>query len=136
MINIFTEEVDFDRDDFQKIKGWIKKVITEEKHIIDNINYIFSHDDYVLKINKEQLNHDYYTDIITFPYKEGQELDADIYISVDRVKENAKKYSLNFDEELRRVMIHGILHMVGYDDKSENQKEEMRKKENYYLEKY
>ncbi len=97
------------------------------------ISIIFCTDDYLLKINKDFLNHDYYTDIITFNYVSGNIISGDLFISVERVKENAKAFNVKFIEELERVILHGILHLIGYDDKTTEQKEEIRKKENYYL---
>ena len=136
MISFFTEEIDFDREDFQEIKDWIAKVITEEKYFIKKINYIFSNDKYLLEINKKYLNHNYYTDIITFPYSKNKYLEADIYISISRVQENADKYKVSFVKEFLRVIIHGILHLTGHKDSCKEDKEKMRKKEDYYLKKY
>jgi rRNA maturation RNase YbeY len=100
------------------------------------INYVFCSDLYLHKINLEHLNHDTYTDIITFNYCEEDIISGDIFISIDRVKENSITYHTNFQKELNRVMIHGILHLVGFDDKSESDKELMRSKEDFYLSLY
>ena len=136
MISFYIEGIEFDREDFQKIQDWIAKVIKEEKYNFKRINYIFSNDRYLLDINKEYLNHNYYTDIITFPYSKDKYLEADIFISIERVQENANKYKVEFINEFLRVIIHGILHLTGYNDSNKKEKEQMRKREDYYLKKY
>lgn len=113
----------------------IEKLINKENKTPGDISVIFCSDDYLLEINKSHLNHDYYTDIITFNYVENNVISGDLFISIDRIKENADKFVVSFKEELYRVILHGILHLVGYDDKSDDQKKVMREKENYYLEK-
>ena len=100
---------------------------------IGEINYIFCSDNYILKINKDYLNHNYFTDIITFNYNEGKKVNADIFISIDTVKSNANSRKIDFYNELHRVMVHGILHLVGYNDKTPTQQIEMTSKEDYYL---
>lgn len=105
----------------------------KEKHRLGDINYIFCSDEELLEINIRHLNHSTYTDIITFDYTEGNKISSDIFISIDRVEENAKKFKVSFEEELHRVMIHGILHLCGYKDKSKADAELMRKKENAAL---
>ena len=97
------------------------------------ISIIFCSDNYILDVNQKYLQHDYFTDIITFDYCEGDRLSGDLFISVDTVKENALEYGTEFQEELHRVIVHGILHLIGYDDHSPEDIEVMRKKENYYL---
>ena len=138
MINYFTEGVDFDREDFHKITDWIERVTKKEGYLIDNVNYIFCNDDYLLKINQEFLDHDYYTDIITFPFSEkhSKELCADIYISLERVEQNSKDLQQDFKNELKRVIIHGILHLIGYDDSTVELKRQMREKEDFYIKLY
>ncbi|MBK8054396.1 MAG: rRNA maturation RNase YbeY [Saprospiraceae bacterium] len=116
-----------------KIRQWLIDVATEEKKKVKSLDYIFCNDEYLLKINIKFLSHDYYTDIITFPYNELELLKGDMFISLDRVKENAAQYNISFDEELRRVMVHGLLHLIGYTDGSEAEKNEMTAKENQYL---
>lgn len=116
-----------------KIKLWIKTIIDKEKHTLGTINYMFCNDDELLEINLKHLNHNTLTDIITFDYTEDKKISSDIFISVDRVLENAKKFEVSFEEELRRVMIHGVLHLCGYKDKSKPDVELMRKKENWAL---
>jgi probable rRNA maturation factor len=116
--------------------NWLSNVAKEENKSISTLNYIFCSDDYLLDINIKYLGHDYYTDIITFPYKEGDELESDLYISLDRVKENAHDFMVTFDNELKRVMVHGLLHLMGYGDKSSDQTKIMREKEDHYIEKF
>jgi len=133
VISFFTEGVELEEIDYKKIKNWIVLVAKNENFSISNVIYVFSTDEYLLKINKEYLKHDYYTDIITFPYSNNSKIEAEIFISIDRVIENAKLFNNSFKEELLRVIIHGILHIVGYNDSTENEKKKMRKKENLYL---
>lgn len=118
-----------------KIKSWIKRIVELEKKQIGQIHFVFTSDEELLKINQQFLKHDTYTDIITFDYSEDKILSADIMISVDRVGENAGKLKTLAQEELKRVMIHGILHLCGYKDKSKVDSELMRKKENWALKK-
>jgi probable rRNA maturation factor len=132
-INFFTEDIDFKFKGKKGIKSWIRRVISSENKVVGNINYIFTSDKFLFGINKKYLNHSTYTDIITFNYNQNNILNGDIYISVDRVKENAEVYSDNFDKELSRVLVHGVLHLVGYDDVSDSLKEVMRQKEDLYL---
>jgi len=130
-INFFQEEVSFQLSHPDILKGWISTIIQNAKQSFDTINFIYCSDNYLLEINKEYLDHDYYTDIITFDNKEDDDsaLDADIFISIDRVKENATQLNLPFEQELHRVMVHGILHLLGHKDKTEEQKNEMRESE-------
>jgi len=115
------------------IISWLDKSIRKEAHKPGDISYIFCSDKYLLKINRDYLNHDYYTDIITFDYSQGKTISGDLFISIDRVKENANQYKVSFQEELKRVMIHGVLHLCGYSDKSPRHARQMREKEDYYL---
>lgn len=108
---------------------WINRIIVSEDFVVGQIDYIFCTDDYLLELNKEYLNHDTFTDIITFDYKDGKTLSGDIFISTDRVRENAAKFDVEFLNELRRVMSHGILHLVGFGDKTKGEKLIMREKE-------
>jgi rRNA maturation RNase YbeY len=120
----------------RKISNWIKSCITEEGKIIDNISFNLCSDGYILQLNNEALQHDYYTDIITFELNEKDEpIEGDIYISIDRVKDNAITLHIPFINELHRVLIHGVLHLCGYKDKSKKEELLMREKENYYLNK-
>ncbi len=133
MISFQNQSISFKLKDKTRLKAWIKTVTEKEKHRLGDINYIFCSDDELLEINIQHLNHNTYTDIITFDYTEGNKISSDIFISIDRVEENAKKFKVSFEEELHRVMIHGILHLCGYKDKSKADAELMRKKENASL---
>tara|TARA_B100001769_G_C21800433_1_gene435861 strand:+ start:193 stop:621 length:429 start_codon:yes stop_codon:yes gene_type:complete len=114
----------------------IKKIILSETKEVGDIVCLFCDDNYLLNINIKYLNHDYFTDVITFDYCEKDIVSGDILISLERVVENAKKYNVSFLTEFYRVVIHGLLHLLGYNDKTKSEKELMRKKENYYLLKY
>tara|TARA_B110000444_G_C18683585_1_gene520896 strand:+ start:211 stop:624 length:414 start_codon:yes stop_codon:yes gene_type:complete len=126
-------EYDFKLVDSDKIRIWIEDVIKKEKKTVGDITYIFCDDDYLLERNKEFLDHNTLTDIITFNYCIDNNISSDIMISIDRVKENSTTFENSFNKELKRVMIHGILHLIGYNDKSDKEKELMREKENFYL---
>lgn len=129
----FNYETPFKLDNEKEIEVWISGVITSEEFKEGDINYVFCSDDYLLKLNIEFLNHDTLTDIISFNDSIGKILHGDIFISIDRVKDNAVKFKATFLEELNRVMVHGILHYCGYKDKSEDDSKQMRNKENFYL---
>jgi rRNA maturation RNase YbeY len=129
----FHSECDFELKNQQQIVDWVNAIAKEEGKHIGALNYIFCDDEYLHKINVEFLDHDTYTDIITFDYCVGNELISDVYVSVERVKENAQEFSESFEEELHRILVHGLLHLCGYKDKSEDDEAVMRKKENYYL---
>ena len=129
----FNHENDFVLRNQNKISQWISSVISSEGFKEGTINYIFCDDDYLHKLNIEFLNHDTLTDIISFDYTVGKELHGDIFISTDRVKENALDFDVDFKDELNRVIVHGVLHYCGYRDKSDVESEEMRAKENHYL---
>lgn len=136
-VQFFKEEVEFDISDQRKLKSWIKAIIADHDLKTGEINYIFCNDEYLLQINKEYLSRDYYTDIITFDQSEDEKfVSGDIYISIERVRENATSSIVAFDEELKRVMIHGILHLIGYDDQTAEEKEAMTKKEEACLSLY
>ena len=128
MIN-FNYETDFELTNETQIKNWISKVIQSENKTTGEISYIFCNDDYLLKLNQEHLNHDTLTDIISFDYTLGNELSGDIFISVERVQDNANDYKVTFENELLRVMVHGVLHYCGYKDKTEKDEAIMRIKE-------
>jgi rRNA maturation RNase YbeY len=115
---------------------WLEQVAKEEGYSILGLNIIFQSDDELLKINQQFLNHDYYTDIITFDYSEGKELSGDLFISIDRIIENAKTLNQEYDSELKRVCVHGLLHLCGFKDKSNIDEKIMREKEGYYLSRY
>ena len=132
----FNYEVEFQLHSEEKITKWLSKVIQLENCKEGDINYIFCNDDYLYNLNVEFLNHDTLTDIISFDYSVGKELHGDVFISTDRVKENAENFNQTFEDELRRVMVHGVLHYCGYKDKSEDEAKTMRDKENHYLNLY
>jgi len=125
----FNYETDFELSDETAIADWLSQVILSESKKEGDINYIFCDDEYLHKINVEYLNHDTLTDIISFDYSVGNELHGDIFVSVERVADNAKDFEVSFDEELKRVLVHGILHYAGYKDKSEEDELKMRQKE-------
>jgi probable rRNA maturation factor len=127
------EELNFSVGEEKKIKDWIKKVLLKEKKACGPLFYFFCTDEHLLNINKEFLNHKTYTDIITFDYTEGDAISGEIFISIDRVKENAKKFKEPFQRELARIIIHGVLHLCGYGDKKPADKKIMRKKEDEAL---
>ncbi|WP_228236629.1 rRNA maturation RNase YbeY [Allomuricauda sp. M10] len=108
---------------------WINRILDSEDFVLGQIDYIFCTDDYLLELNQEYLNHDTFTDIITFDYTDGISISGDIFISTERVEENASSFKVEFEEELLRVMSHGVLHLMGYSDKSDEDQKIMRKKE-------
>jgi len=124
---------EFNLSEQNNVRAWLSKVVDEEQKKTDQLVYIFCDDKYLHKLNVQFLNHDTYTDVITFDESLGSQLSGEIYISVERVKENASSFGVSFEEELHRVMVHGLLHLCGYKDKSEEETLEMRRKENYYL---
>ncbi|TDN83452.1 rRNA maturation RNase YbeY [Salegentibacter sp. 24] len=128
IINFYSEN-DFELEDENSFYKWILKIIASEGKHLGELNYIFCDDHYLYKINLKFLEHDTYTDIISFDNSDGDELSGDIFISIDRVKENAMDYNVDFSDELKRVMSHGILHLCGYGDKTESEAKEMRQKE-------
>lgn len=133
-IHLFSEDTNFDLQNADAVSTWIQSVIGDSAFELVEVNYIFCSDNHLLEINRQYLEHDYFTDIITFNNSENaKEIEADIFISIDRVKENADDSNQSFENELHRVMIHGILHLLGYDDKTEEQKKEMRRKEDSCL---
>ena len=125
----FNYEIDFLLDNEEAYESWLSKVILSEEKKEGEINYIFCDDEYLLQINQQYLNHDTLTDIISFDYSIGNELHGDIFISIERVRENAVDFAVTFEEELRRVLVHGVLHYCGYKDKSEQDELLMRSKE-------
>ncbi len=134
MIVFFNEDIDFKFQGKNKFKSWLKKVADKEGFSINNLNYIFCSDEYLHKINLEYLNHDTYTDIITFDNSEVESIiEGDIFISIDRIRENSQTLNTVFDEEVKRVIVHGLLHLCGYDDHTPTDKAEMRKLESHYI---
>ncbi|GAA4830545.1 rRNA maturation RNase YbeY [Algivirga pacifica] len=135
-IQFFQEDVSFDLQYEEKVKQWIVQVIEDYSFSIEEINYIFCSDEYLHKINVEYLDHDTYTDIITFDNSDQEStIASDIFISIDRVKDNAESFSGSVEDELHRVMIHGVLHLLGFKDKTEEEATEMRRLESLQLEK-
>lgn len=132
MISFFYES-DFKLKQAKWWKEKLQEVVKAENHETEEVNYIFCDDEYLLQINQEFLQHDYYTDVIGFQYSEDGPLVGDIYISVERIQDNAETNGVSFENELARVMIHGILHFMGYKDKSPEEEEKMRKGEEKYL---
>ena len=133
-INFFTEDINYTLKQKQKIRLWIIATIKEEGYNLEELNFILCSDDYLLRINQDYLQHNDYTDVITFDNAEGfKMIMGDVFISVDRIKENAKQFKSNMETELCRVMIHGTLHLLGYKDKTKAAKTEMTAKEDYYL---
>ncbi|SFC96311.1 rRNA maturation RNase YbeY [Algibacter pectinivorans] len=133
MIN-FNYETDFKLESEAPIFNWIIDTISAEEYKLEEINYVFCDDEYLHKLNVEFLDHDTLTDIISFDYSVGKIIQGDIFISVERVVDNAKDFGVSFNEELMRVIIHGVLHYCGYKDKTEAEAKVMREKENLYLE--
>lgn len=129
----FNSETPFELPNQDTLTEWISGVIQNENCQEGEINYIFCDDKYLHKLNVEFLDHDTLTDIISFDYSVGKELHGDIFISIERVRENANNFNVSFEEELHRVMVHGILHYCGYKDKDDAQKVSMRSKENEHL---
>lgn len=132
-IRFSVQSVDFELVDELKLKKWIAEVVKRHGGTVGNINYLFCDDEYLLGVNQQYLNHDTYTDIITFDYVIANLISGDIMISVDRVGENAVKFGVGFEVELHRVIIHGVLHLLGQGDKSEEEAVKMRRLENEAL---
>ncbi len=133
MVRYFCENIKFEYKDRRFNNSWLKLTAESEICRLGDINIIFCSDPYILDINIKYLGHDYYTDIITFDYSEKPVVSGDLFISIDSVRENAIFYGSDFQEELHRVIVHGLLHLIGYDDHSEEDIAQMRAKENYYL---
>lgn len=136
MVTYFFEDTDFKLKNKTKIKKWLKLVAESEVFSLGAVSVIFCSDNYILDINQRFLQHDYFTDIITFDYSEGEKISGDLFISVDSVRENSIEYGTEFEEELHRVIVHGVLHLIGYDDHTDEDIRTMRSKENYYLSLY
>lgn len=136
MINYINENIDIPDFEQDKISAWIKQTANFYSKKTGNIHYIFCNDARILEVNQQYLQHDYYTDIITFDYSQGNKISGDIFISIDTVKSNSEEQATGFNEELRRIIIHGILHLCGQNDKTPEDKKEMTRKENNALEQY
>lgn len=134
MIYFFNEDINFKLKGKNNFKAWLKKVADKEGFKIKDLNYIFCSDEYLHKINVDYLDHDTFTDIITFDNSEGEHsIEGDIFISIERVKENSQTLKTVFDEELKRVIVHGFLHLCGYNDNVVDDKEKMRQLESQYI---
>jgi len=129
----FNYETEFSLTNENELADWVSNVIISEGYKLEEINYIFCDDDYLFKLNVEFLNHDTLTDIISFDYSIGKIIQGDIFISVERVRDNASDFKVSFLDELHRVMVHGVLHYCGYKDKTLEDESMMRAKENHYL---
>lgn len=135
-IHFHTEETSFVLANKAKYKTWLGEIIKEHKFELRELNYIFCTDEYLLNINREYLDHDYYTDIITFDNSEEEGfIEGDIFVSIDRIRDNANEFNQEFTKELTRVIAHGLLHLVGFGDKGENEIKEMRKQEDLAIQK-
>ena len=132
MIHFFFENID-EIPLKEDLKTWMEHIILSEGKKLGEVNYIFCDDEYLLKINQDYLQHDYYTDIITFDYVKGKTISGDIFVSLTRISDNATTLSKSFDAEFHRVLAHGILHLCGYKDKTEAEIQEMRAKEEEYM---
>ena len=132
-IRVFYDEISFRVEAWRKKVKLFKAIISSESKSAGDISFVLTDDDSLREINIEFLEHDYYTDVITFNYNEGSIINGEIYISLDRVRENAFSYNVSLESELSRVLIHGVLHLVGYDDKNEEEKSEIRRKEDFWL---
>lgn len=133
MVSYFTEDIKFNFKEKRLTSRWLKFVAESEAKRLGDISVIFCSDNYILDVNIKYLKHDYFTDIITFDYCEDNLLSGDLFISIDSVRENASFYGTEFSDELNRVIVHGLLHLIGYDDHTDEDIAMMRSKENYYL---
>ncbi|WP_462318816.1 rRNA maturation RNase YbeY [Marinilabilia sp.] len=132
-ISFSTYDITYNIPDKDKISDWINEVIENEGFKLGDVNYFFCSDEYILKINRQYLNHDYTTDIITFDYSTRRKISGDIVISIPTVTLNAERFQVSFQQEVLRVIIHGILHLIGYKDSTDDEKEQMRQAENLSL---
>ncbi|MBL4707481.1 MAG: rRNA maturation RNase YbeY [Flavobacteriales bacterium] len=132
-MDFHSEEIDIKLIPLEKTKEWVSLTIKKEQKELGHLSFIFCTDEYLLTINQEYLNHNTYTDIITFNYVEDKLISGDIFISIERVKENANQFTTSFQNELNRVIIHGVLHLIGYNDKTDLEAQEIRAKEDFYL---
>lgn len=133
MVSYFVEDTRFNFKEKRLTTRWLRLVAESEIRRLGDVSIIFCSDNYILDININYLGHDYFTDIITFDYCEGDKLSGDLFISIDSVRENARTYGVDFADELNRVIVHGVLHLIGYDDHTKKDIAQMRAKENYYL---
>lgn len=135
-INFYSQDIVFTLRNKNALKKWVKYALVNESREAGEISFIFCSDNYLLNLNKEYLSHDTFTDIITFDYTENKIIKGDVFISIDRVNENAVKFGTALQMELKRVIIHGVLHLCGYKDKNKSDRLVMREKEDFYLEQY
>lgn len=133
MVRYYCEDIKFIFKNKLANNRWLKMVAGSEIKTLGDISIIFCSDNYILDVNLRYLHHDYFTDVITFDYCEGNRLSGDLFISIDSVRENAVEFGTEFDDELHRVIVHGLLHLIGYDDHTPEDQKLMRKKEDYYL---
>ncbi len=133
MVRYYCEDIKFIFKNKLANNRWLKMVAGSEIKTLGDISIIFCSDNYILDVNLRYLHHDYFTDVITFDYCEGNRLSGDLFISVDSVRENAVEFGTEFDDELHRVIVHGLLHLIGYDDHTSEDQKLMREKEDYYL---
>lgn len=133
MVSYFSQDTDFKFKSKRLTSQWLKLVAQAESKKLGAVSVIFCSDNYLLDINKKYLNHDYFTDIITFDYCEDDLISGDLFISIDSVKDNSEFYKSCFEDELNRVIVHGVLHLIGYDDHTESDVAVMRSKEDFYL---
>ena len=133
MVRYYSEDIKFNFKGRRANNKWLSGVASAESKKLGELNVIFCSDPHILEMNRKYLGHDYYTDIITFDYCEGNLLSGDLFISVDTVRDNSSFYGASFDEEIHRVIVHGLLHLIGYDDGTAEEKKMMREKEDYYL---
>jgi len=133
VINFFTEGVDLPEIQFYRVKFWINRLLEQKDKYLGELTVIFCCDEYILDVNRNYLDHDYYTDIITFDYCKGNQISGDLVISLDTVLSNSQKFNTGYNIELHRVIIHGVLHLIGYKDKTLSESEEMRRNEDLAL---
>jgi rRNA maturation RNase YbeY len=135
-IRVYYDKVTFRIKNWKKIKKLIEKVISDEDKVSGDLFFILTNDNFLRELNRKFLKHNYYTDVISFDYGNERKLEGEIYISINTVRINAINYKVSYNKELLRVMIHGVLHLCGYDDKNDMEKDEMRRREDFWLELY
>jgi len=133
LVSFYSEQTNFSVSNESQITDWLISVCQKEGKTLSEVSIILCSDDYLLEVNRKHLNHDYYTDVITFDYSEETAISGDVFISVDRVQENAQSVGADMVDELHRIIVHGTLHLLGYTDKTISAKEEMTSKEDFYL---